>query len=504
MSNVFESVSNWNLKHLESSLLPDRRSWLAKWFLLPYKASKFCVFFPLSILSSSLHFLSRQVVPSKQSPLAFFSENPTWSETSQVPAGINGSVKIGLSSSDIQDSGPHREQFKESNWGAFYRKNAKKIGSLESLPHTLENSEKLIAELKDLGISHWRTSINLMPRLNSSVDPIFLKQYCDHFDKLVRAGIEVTVTLNHFVHPDDFDWKQSDSARRMADFADSVIDDLYRVGIRKVLVTNEQAVFAFMSHVMGKFPPHRLFDMAGAALIMENQLRAQLETYTRIKKRFPDVEIGLTHDPIRYHNYHKANPLFTPLEKILCHYLTELSNTSMLRFFHTGKFSLKVPFFVNHTFEIPEFAKASTRPLDFIGIQYYADPLIHIYKGSVSRIKGEKLSTYKYRVFPEGIASCLDEFRDLGVPIDITEVGIDIGINELDDEARIVFFDRIFQSVQKAIDCGVNVRSLFFWTKGKCWEWAEGMNIDFSFSDEKGMRGSARWLKAKLAESLKK
>ena len=501
MTNLLDKIYEipvWNLKQLESSLLPIKRSWLGKWFLFPYRVAKFGFYLPLSIVTSSLHFLGRRVVTPPQSPLAFFSENPVWAEKSFIPIGKNGPVNIGLSTADIQDFGPDREQFKTTNWGQYYQKHQKKIGSLSSLPNMIANSDQLIADLKEFGIFNWRTSINLLPSLGCAVDPLMLQSYCEYFQKLKCAGIDVMVTLNHFVHPLDFDWKNTDSIQRMADYADSIIEPLYQSGIRKVLVTNEQAVFAFMSHVMGLFPPHRKFDMAGAAKIIENQLRAQLEVYRRIKKRHPDVEIGLTHDPIRYHNYHKANPLFTPIEKILCHYLTELSNGAITRFFHTGKFSLKVPFFVDHSFEMPEYASAATRPMDFLGIQYYTDPLIHIYKGSVSRNRDEKLSTYKYRAFPEGIASCLGEFKGLGIPLEITEVGIDIAINKTDDHQRIEFFDKIFQSVQKAIDCGVDVRSIYFWTKNKSWEWAQGMGIDFSLCDESGPRGAATWLKEKL------
>jgi beta-glucosidase/6-phospho-beta-glucosidase/beta-galactosidase len=170
---------------------------------------------------------------------------------------------------------------------------------------------------------------------------------------------------------------------------------------------------------------------------------------------------------------------------------------AFLRFLQTGNFSLRIPFYCNYQFSIDDFKDPKTRPLDFIGLQYYTDPLLRFPKGSVSRVKGEKLTCYQYRMYPQGIASALEELATLQIPIDITETGIDVEVNQGDDDReRILFFDRIFQSVQQAIDHGIEVRSLHFWTKDKSWEWAEGSHVDFSLYDEKGPRGSALWLKS--------
>jgi len=324
------------------------------------------------------------------------------------------------------------------------------------------------------------------------VDELTLQRYCNFFRTLRDAGIELMVTLNHFVHPDDFDWKDPESIERMVNFAERVAEPLYQAGIRDIIVTNELAVMAVQSHVMGKFPPYKTFDIEGACQVMENMLRAQVAVYQRLKPLHPDFQISPTHDPIRFRNFHKCNPLWAPGEKIMCHYLTEIFHAAVMRFLQTGKFSCQVPFRANYSFEIPEFV--TRRPYDKIGLQYYTDPLLKFPSGSATRVEGENLSTYKYRMYPQGIATALEEFATLGVPIDITEVGIDKGVNKNgNDQERIAYFTKLFQAVQKAIDHGVDVRSMHFWTKNRSWEW-NNTEVDFAFTPE-----TTTWLQGCLA-----
>jgi beta-glucosidase/6-phospho-beta-glucosidase/beta-galactosidase len=144
-------------------------------------------------------------------------------------------------------------------------------------------------------------------------------------------------------------------------------------------------VQVLQGHLMANFPPFRKFDLEGGCKMAENMMLAHTKAYKELKVLFPDFEIGLTHDPIRFRNYHKCNPLWVPQEKIFAHYLTEITHSAYMRLVQTGKFELKVPFLANELFEILEFAEKATRPLDFIGGQYYTDPLLQFPWGSVTR-----------------------------------------------------------------------------------------------------------------------
>ena len=124
--------------------------------------------------------------------------------------------------------------------------------------------------------------------------------------------------------------------------------------------------------------------------------------------------------------------------------------------------------------------------------------------GSVSEIIDEKLSGYGYRIYPQGIASVLEEINVLKIPIDITEVGVDAVVSQCSlDLGRITYFNKLFQATQKAIDSGVDVRSLYIWTLNTNWEWYKGFTMDFNFFDKATQSGVATWLKNKILESKK-
>jgi beta-glucosidase/6-phospho-beta-glucosidase/beta-galactosidase len=233
--------------------------------------------------------------------------------------------------------------------------------------------------------------------------------------------------------------------------------------------------------------------------MVKHMMMAHTRAYKRLKKMLPDVEIGFTHDPIRFRCYHKWHPLWSPLEKCLAYYLTEITHSAYMRLLLTGKFALKVPFLANEVFEISEFAEKAARPLDFIGVQYYTDPLLRLPDGSVSRLR-ERLTGYGYRPYPQGLVSVLEEFSALEIPIDMTEIGIDSKIDqdaELDSE-RIAYFEKIFQAAQFGLDQGIDLRSIYWWTHARSWEWHEQMEMDFGWYDSAGKpRPCADWLKAK-------
>jgi beta-glucosidase len=139
--------------------------------------------------------------------------------------------------------------------------------------------------------------------------------------------------------------------------------------------------------------------------------------------------------------------------------------------------------------------------LDFIGLQYYSDPLLNLLRGSVARTPDQDLTSYDYRTYPQGLSSAIEECSTLGVPIDLTEIGIDIGINQgdLDDTRRIRYFNRIFQVVEKALEEGKEVRSLYFWTLIDNLEWHKGWTIPFGLysrtpEGEIKPRGMTTWL----------
>lgn len=503
MISLVTRASNWSCEQLEATLLPVEGNLVKKVAVYAYQFFAFFVFLPLAVGTSLFSFSLTRLFSKGpvDSPLVAFAKHPKWSDkvSTHVP------VDIGFASADFQENGPQTHP--NTNWAHYYKKNAQKLGEISQVPDIWNHPERVIERLGEMGVKKYRFSISrdkIEPTRGGPIDQIALEHYRSFCRELIKNGIEPMITLHHFTDPTYFSWERSGDIDGFVKYAEVVADALYREGVRKIITINEPTVLAFQGYVMGEFPPHHTIDFEGAGLVFENMMRAHVRVYDSLKARHPDLEIGIAHDPIRFRNFHKIHPLWTPIEKILCHYLTELNHNAFFRFFQTGKFTLKVPFRANYSFDL-----SRRPPLDFIGLQYYTDPLIKLsFSGgdSVARGPEQKMTSYQYRTYPQGLASILEEFQTLGVPIDITEIGIDTGINaDASDRERIDYFDRVFQVVKKAKELGVPVRSLHLWTLIDNLEWHKAFENRFGaykFDPKTGQitpRPLSKWLKERIA-----
>jgi beta-glucosidase len=178
----------------------------------------------------------------------------------------------------------------------------------------------------------------------------------------------------------------------------------------------------------------------------------------------------------------------------------------------TGTVALKIPFLCNYEKRLEQ-----PVPFDFIGLQYYTDPLLKISLSggdSVTRVSGEKVCAYRYRTYPQGLASAIEEMSAFDKPIDLTEIGMDTGINKGDDDhERIAYFNKIFQVVQRALDARMPVRSMMLWTLIDNFDWHQGWTLPehcpirfglYRFDYKTGQitpRGVVHWLKNKLTSN---
>ncbi len=438
--------------------------------------------------------------PSKDAPLTAFAKHPVWNAEKMDAAPVD----IGFATADFQDNGP--EMHHKTNWGVFYRNNAEKLGNLEEMPDVWNYPQRVIARLNQLHCKKLRFSISrdkIEPHQGEPFDVSAIEHYRQFFRELKAHGIEPMVTLNHFSDPTYFSWERKEDIEGFVRYAEAVSDLLYEEGVRKIITINEPTVIAFQGWIMGEFPPHKTGDFKGAGVVLEHMMHAHTLTYKALKVRHPEFQIGISHNPIRFRYFHKVHPIWSPIERLICHYLTEINHSALMRYFQSGKFSLSVPFLGKHAFE-----SASKPPMDFIGIQYYTDPLLKLSltkAESVTRVPGEKLTSYQYRIYPQGLASILEEANTLGVPIDLTEIGIDTGINvESTDQERIAYFDKIFQVVQMAKEQAIPVRSLYFWTLTDNLEWYKAWAVRFGFysfdpaNGEAAPRPASLWIKERI------
>ena len=114
------------------------------------------------------------------------------------------------------------------------------------------------------------------------------------------------VTLHHFTDPIGFDWQKPD-VESFVTYAQEAVAVLHAAGVRKFLTINEPSVIAFQGWVMGEFPPNKKNDVEGAAHALENMMRVHTRIYESLKQTYGNtIEIGLSHNPIRFRYYHKS------------------------------------------------------------------------------------------------------------------------------------------------------------------------------------------------------
>jgi beta-glucosidase len=156
-----------------------------------------------------------------------------------------------------------------------------------------------------------------------------------------------------------------------------------------------------------------------------------------------------------------------------------------------------------------------SRPLDFIGINYYFRNNLHSDGGTGFvdvPLEGVERTQMGWEVYPQGLEDLLRRFKDQYdrlPPIYITENGMasdDQVVNgEVVDEQRMRFMKSHFAAVSRAIDAGVDVRGYFAWSLMDNFEWAFGyerrfgiVHVDYK-TQVRTLKHSARAFKAFLA-----
>lgn len=534
---IANKSSSLFLNQLESSLLPRDNPLIQKIAIYAFQIFRFiaCLLPAVcfSLLYHSLHVIHHygvKILFRRGQTLLDFAKNPNYAEVLDIRDGIEVVGRlVGFATAEFQDRGPDSHPL--TQWGRHYKKalensqGEKKVPGAENLeglhrssvlaPRLLDQPNRLVAILKATGATKFRFSVSwdqVDPdmRLQIGSDEEFdtsnmtdeeITAYFESIEKatsryqelvkeLIKGKIEPMITFHHFTDPcteeKSFDWEKREGIKSFVAFCLHMGTKLALVGAKKFITFNEIAVSAFQEKIMGEFQPYEKMNFQGAGKMIENKLIAHKMIYQCLKqkcgeKEINDIEIGISHDPIRFRNFHKWHPLWSPVERIICHYLTEICHGAIMRYFKTGKFQWKIPFFANIAFD-----HKRALPIDFFGLQYYTDPLIKISlfgAESTTRIPDQKLSSYGYRQWARGLASAIDEASKLKVPVDITEVGCDTGMNLSDDDTeRKLYFRKILFIVQKALILGYDIRSVHFWTLVDNLEWSRGYRVKFGFA----------------------
>jgi beta-glucosidase len=319
-----------------------------------------------------------------------------------------------------------------------------------------------IALLRQLNQNAHRLSIE-WSRIEPSqgeFDARQIRHYRDVLGDLREQGIEPMVTLHHFTSPIWFvnkgGWSAPDAAHGFLPFVRHIVDQLGDlVGLWCTI--NEPTIYGANGWVFGEFPPGHKGDVVGLYRVTGNMRKAHELAYGAIKRKWPDAPVGLSH--------HKL--LFLPASGRRRDRWAAQTSQMVLDRWPVAPGQLR---------------RIVESTCDYIGIAHYwgqmcafdarrpRDQFIRRFN-----VPGRPVTDMGLSADPSWMRTVLNELRELGKPVYITENGLATH----DDEWRGRYITETLANVLLAIGDGVDVRGYFHWTNTDNFEWARGYATRF-------------------------
>lgn len=340
--------------------------------------------------------------------------------------------------------------------------------------------EEDFALAKQIGLNAMRISIewSRIEPVEGRWDVTSIEHYRKVLKKMKEEGLVRMVTLHHSTLPawlaEKGGFETPEGIGAFGRFAWFIAQNL-GPEIDFWITINEPEVYASLAYQKGVWPPFKrsYFLMVK---VFNNLIRAHRIAYSAIKQVLPESKIGFA----------KNSPYFEPfrrnnfMDKLLVRLLNNIRNHYFIK-------KIKDDYdFVGINYYFYDVLKFDAKKL-FIKMDY------NLAKNRPEEVGETQRSDMGWRTYPEGLYHLLIDLKKYNKPIYITENGI---ANARDD-MRQDFIRQHLQSVQKAIDKGVDVKGYFYWSLTDTYEWHDGFNPKFGLvevnfeTQERRIRASA-------------
>ncbi|MBT9385006.1 beta-glucosidase [Pseudooceanicola sp. CBS1P-1] len=346
--------------------------------------------------------------------------------------------------------------------------------------------------VRDAGFDAYRFSTSwarVLPEGRGAVNQEGLDFYDRLTDALLERGLKPAATLYHWELPsalaDLGGWRNRDIAGWFADFTEVIMG---RIGDRmhSVVPINEPWCVGWLSHFWGAHAPG-LRDIRATARAMHYVLLAH--------GRAIEVMRGLGMGNLGgVFNMEWSTPADDTPDAVLA---AERYDAIYNRFFLGGVFHRAYPDAVMEGFapHMPEGWQDDfdtiSRPLDWVGVNYYTRKLIAPAPGSwphLQEVGGPLPKTQTgWEIYPQGLTDFLlrtarDYTGDL--PLIVTENGMAHADavqadGTVPDAARIDYLRDHLQAVRAAIAAGAPVQGYYVWSLMDNYEWSLGYEKRF-------------------------
>jgi beta-glucosidase len=368
-----------------------------------------------------------------------------------------------------------------SDWAHFERrphaiKGGQRIGKAVDAWNMYEQD---FAQAAAMHTNGYRMSIEwsrLVPR-PGVWDAQAAMHYRRMFESLHAKGIRPTVTLLHFSVPqwvadqggwlnpktiEDFAWFVNKAAANFGDLVDDWI------------TINEPTLYACEGYVTGHFPPGRTGEWGTMPEVMANLAKAHgraAQILRRVDTAIADpmgsipCRVGIAENMLDFEPVASWNPLdylVTGICEQWCDYY-------FLDAVTTGHIRIDT-FWGRHYEDVPSLKDS----LDFVGINYYTRWRVSSLSPLTRTIAdGSLVTDLGLEIYPDGMYEVLKRtYARYHLPIYITETGIaDAGRQNTPG-----FMVRHLERVARAIQDGIPVKGIYWWSLLDNFEWQNGFS----------------------------
>lgn len=400
--------------------------------------------------------------------------------------------QFGTAESDFQTAGPYyldENGFKQeaiSNWTDWVRKKNIKLGDVLKRwePQIWQKDYNLIAQ-SGLDAHRIEASWSKIEPKKGQFNSSYMKSLKERVFYLQAQGLEVWMSLSHFVWPEWFDKKgafeKAENIQDFVDFAQYVYKEIPSI---KFWITFNEPLVIPMDAYWGLWynklaPGKRQITTKLAATVFKNILDAHIEVYHALKAIDSSRNIGVI-DVVAPSSSEKQNiALYGLMSALGWNTLNDIE----LNYFKTGTF-----YWPTAIGSVSGFNSKAIGALDFFGINYYSLTPVGLTTPS-----GDILDEKGQLIYPFGLFEAIKKCSELKVPLYISENGV--------ADAKGVLRDRYIRQhlfmVSKAIELGYDVRGYFYWTFMDTFGWNNynrkyglyAVNFD---TQERTLRESAR------------
>ncbi len=298
-----------------------------------------------------------------------------------------------------------------------------------------------------------------------------LDRYREMLMGLQARKMTPMVTLHHFSEPL---W-----VAEMGGWENEGILDLFAAFVRKAVsvlkphcnlwvTINEPDVFAFGAYIEGAFPPGKQ-DLSAAMKVLLHMVQAHARAYQIIHELQPEARVGTA---LHYRGFKPATWL--PVDRWAANIYHTLFNDLFPRALTDGAFNT----IVKRT-KLPEAAGTQ----DFLGVNYYSTEMLRF-----DLLAGKKMFTHRnfpdgavlsetgfIANVPSGMAEAVRWGKQFGVPIIITENGVE----DSEDTLRPRYILEHLHALWEAMNGNVVAAGYFHWSLVDNFEWERGWTQRF-------------------------